>query len=564
MSTNRPLVDTALGQLRPYLLLALLLSVFIALLTLAPIGYMREVYGPVVTARSEATLAWVTLLLVGALAMAACLDWVRQRVQSAAATRLSALLSEKVFDASFRANLMALPGARLALSDFRTVRNFISSPTAAVILDAPMGLMLLGLIFAIHPVMGLLSLAGGVLSIVISLLTERAVRPVMANAVEKSQLASHYAADASKNAEAILAMGMGPSVQGRWQLIQNEYLKLQAIATNKQGIGSAMTRSVMLIQGSAILGLGTALTLAGVLSPAAGGMLIVAKLIGAIAMRPMMQLITSWKQVSTARDALERLRTFMTKIPTPEAGMSLPAPRGLLELKGATVMAPATKQTILVDQTFTVNPGQVLAVIGPSGSGKSSLARLITGIWAPRLGEVRLDGVSIAQWPKAELGPHIGFLPQDIELFDGTVAENIARFNEPDPAKLARAVELTGLTNLLADLPEGLHTQLGDDGARLSGGQRQRIGLARAFYGDPQLLVLDEPNANLDAQGDDALAAAIQGARARGATIVLITHRREILSLADLLLVLKDGRPVVFGPMERVLAQLAERGQGPA
>ena len=564
MSTNRPLVDTALGQLRPYLLLALLLSVFIALLTLAPIGYMREVYGPVVTARSEATLAWVTLLLVGALAMAACLDWVRQRVQSAAATRLSALLSEKVFDASFRANLMALPGARLALSDFRTVRNFISSPTAAVILDAPMGLMLLGLIFAIHPVMGLLSLAGGVLSIVISLLTERAVRPVMANAVEKSQLASHYAADASKNAEAILAMGMGPSVQGRWQLIQNEYLKLQANATNKQGIGSAMTRSVMLIQGSAVLGLGTALTLAGVLSPAAGGMLIVAKLIGAIAMRPMMQLITSWKQVSTARDALERLRTFMTKIPTPVAGMSLPAPRGLLELKGATVMAPATKQTILVDQTFTVNPGQVLAVIGPSGSGKSSLARLITGIWAPRLGEVRLDGVSIAQWPKAELGPHIGFLPQDIELFDGTVAENIARFNEPDPAKLARAVELTGLTNLLADLPEGLHTQLGDDGARLSGGQRQRIGLARAFYGDPQLLVLDEPNANLDAQGDDALAAAIQGARARGATIVLITHRREILSLADLLLVLKDGRPVVFGPMERVLAQLAERGQGPA
>ena len=564
MSTNRPLVDAALGQLRPYLLLALLLSVFIALLTLAPIGYMREVYGPVVTARSEATLAWVTLLLVGALAMAACLDWVRQRVQSAAATRLSALLSEKVFDASFRANLMALPGARLALSDFRTVRNFISSPTAAVILDAPMGLMLLGLIFAIHPVMGLLSLAGGVLSIVISLLTERAVRPVMANAVEKSQLASHYAADASKNAEAILAMGMGPSVQGRWQLIQNEYLKLQANATNKQGIGSAMTRSVMLIQGSAILGLGTALTLAGVLSPAAGGMLIVAKLIGAIAMRPMMQLITSWKQVSTARDALERLRTFMTKIPTPEAGMSLPAPRGLLELKGATVMAPATKQTILVDQTFTVNPGQVLAVIGPSGSGKSSLARLITGIWAPRLGEVRLDGVSVSQWPKAELGPHVGFLPQDIELFDGTVAENIARFNEPDPAMLARAVELTGLANLLADLPEGLHTQLGDDGARLSGGQRQRIGLARAFYGDPQLLVLDEPNANLDAQGDDALAAAIQGARARGTTIVLITHRKEILSLADLLLVLKDGRPVVFGPMERVLAQLAERGQGPA
>jgi ATP-binding cassette subfamily C exporter for protease/lipase len=563
MRKNASVVDTALRQLRPYFSLALIMSVFIALLTLAPIGYMREVYGPVVTARSEQTLAWVTLLLVGALAIAACLDWVRQRIQSAAAARLAALLSEKVFDASFRANLLALPGARLALSDFRAVRNFISSPTAAVMLDAPMGLMLLGLIFAIHPIMGLLSLAGGVLSIIISVLTERAVRPVMANAVEKSQLASHYAADASRNAEAILAMGMAPAVQSRWQNIQNEYLVLQARATNKQGVGSAVTRSVMLIQGSAILGVGTALTLAGVLSPAAGGMLIVAKLIGAIAMRPMMQLITSWKQISTARDALERLRTFMEKIPLPEAGMTLPPPRGQLELKGAAVMAPGTKQTILVDQTFSVGPGQVLAVLGPSGSGKSSLARLITGIWTPRLGEVRLDGVSVSQWPKAELGRHIGFLPQDIELFDGTLAENIARFTEPDAERLEEVVAICGLDSLIDELPNGLNTQLGDDGARLSGGQRQRIALARALYGNPQLLVLDEPNANLDTQGDDALSAAILSAKARGATQILITHRREILTLADLILVLREGRPVVFGPKEKVLAQMAERGAQP-
>jgi ATP-binding cassette subfamily C exporter for protease/lipase len=520
---------------------------------------MREVYGPVVTARSDWTLAMVTLLLVLFLVMAAALDWVRQRVLSAASVRLAQAMGQKVFDATFKANLAGFPGAKMALNDFRQVRQFMASPTAGVILDAPIGLMLLGLIFIIHPVMGLMSLFGAALSLIISLLTERAVRPVMAEAVERNQIATAYATETVRSAEAVAAMGMQGAVQARWALVQEQYLVKQAQATNVQAAGMASTKMVMLVQGSALLGVGTFLTLIGVLSPAAGAMLIVAKLIGAIAIRPMMQLITSWKQVAVAWDSLKRLREFMAKIPETQDTMELPPPKGVLTLQGATVVAPGTKTTILLDLSFSVSPGQVLAVLGPSGSGKSSLARLLTGIWAPRLGEVRLDGASIARWPKHLLGPHVGYLPQDVELFDGTVAENIARFGEIDASKLEQAIEDTGLATVLADLPAGLDTQLGADGARLSGGQRQRIGLARAFYGQPQLLVLDEPNASLDQAGDDALSQAVSRAKARGATVVLITHRPEILAASDLLLVLKDGKPVVFGPTQTVLAEIKSK-----
>ncbi len=556
MKAKRPELDEALLSLKPYVVLAFFISIFTGFLALTPIAYMREVYGPVVTARSEWTLAMVTLLLVLFLMMSAALEWVRQRVLSAASVRLAERMGQKVFDATFKANLAGFPGAKMALTDFRQVRQFLASPTAGVILDAPIGLCLLGLIFFIHPVMGVLSLVGALLSLLISFVTERSVRPVMADAMERNQVATTYASETVRSAEAVAAMGMQAAVQARWEMVQRQYLIKQAQATNVQGLGMASTKMVMLVQGSALLGVGTFLTLIGVLSPAAGAMLIVAKLIGAIAIRPMMQLITSWKQIAVAYDSLQRLRDFMAKIPGPAEAMELPPPKGQLELKGATVVAPGTKTTILLDLSFTLQPGQVLAVVGPSGSGKSSLARLITGIWAPRLGEVRLDGASISRWPKEQLGPHLGYLPQDVELFDGTVAENIARFGDVDEQKLASAIEQTGLNTVLADLPQGLQTQLGADGARLSGGQRQRIGLARAFYGDPQLIVLDEPNASLDTAGDDALARAMTKAKARGATLVLITHRPEILATSDLLLVLKEGKPVVFGPTQTVLSEM--------
>ena len=557
--TQRSELMQAMWQLKPYVLLAFFLSVFSGLLALAPIGYMREVYGPVVTTRSEWTLAMVTLLLVMALVMAAVIEWVRQRVMSAGSVRLATLLGHRIFEATFFANLHNAKGANTALSDLRQVRMFLASPTAAVILDAPIGLLLLGLIFYINSTMGLLSLVGAALTLIIGLITERAVRPTMTEALERAQLANAYAADASRNAEAIQAMGMLGSVRARWMMVQQDYLAKQTAANNHQSLGTATTKVVMLVQGSALLGVGTMLTLLGHMSPQQGALLIVAKLIGALAVRPLMQLIQSWKAVVVFRDSFTRLEAFLNRIQPPQPGMQLPAPSGALEFRKATVTAPGSKDTLLSDVTVRVEPGQCLAVIGPSGSGKSTLARLATGVWPPRLGEVRLDGVSLSAWPKSELGPHLGYLPQDVELFDGTIRENIARFGPVNAEALALAVSESGLQQILDTLPEGLETLLGSDGARLSGGQRQRVGLARALYGSPHLLVLDEPNASLDAKGDQALAQAIESAKARGAMVVLITHRPEVLELADLLLVLRDGRPVVSGTRQEVLKAMAER-----
>ena len=557
--TQRSELMQAMWQLKPYVLLAFFLSVFSGLLALAPIGYMREVYGPVVTTRSEWTLAMVTLLLVMALVMAAVIEWVRQRVMSAGSVRLATLLGHRIFEATFFGNLHNAKGANTALSDLRQVRMFLASPTAAVILDAPIGLLLLGLIFYINSTMGLLSLVGAALTLIIGLITERAVRPTMTEALERAQLANAYAADASRNAEAIQAMGMLGSVRARWMMVQQDYLAKQTAANNHQSLGTATTKVVMLVQGSALLGVGTMLTLLGHMSPQQGALLIVAKLIGALAVRPLMQLIQSWKAVVVFRDSFTRLEAFLNRIQPPQPGMQLPAPSGALEFRKATVTAPGSKDTLLSDVTVRVEPGQCLAVIGPSGSGKSTLARLATGVWPPRLGEVRLDGVSLSAWPKSELGPYLGYLPQDVELFDGTIRENIARFGPVNAEALALAVSESGLQQILDTLPEGLETLLGSDGARLSGGQRQRVGLARALYGSPHLLVLDEPNASLDAKGDQALAQAIESAKARGAMVVLITHRPEVLELADLLLVLRDGRPVVSGTRQEVLKAMAER-----
>ena len=551
-----PEVAQAWQAITPHLRLAFFVSIFVGLLNLAPIGYMREVYGPVINSRSEFNLFWFTVILVVALAMAAFLQWVRHELLVAAAMRLSAVLQKRVFTATFQANLQAIPGARMALGDFRQIKNFLASPVAGYVFEAPVGLLFLGLIFFIHPLMGFMSIVGALLTILITVLTERFVGPLITEAGNHSQQAQSRLADYTRNAQVGLAMGMMPSLRARWLKDQSEFLRWQAKASNAQGLGAASSKVVMLLQGSALLGVGTFLTLTGVLSPSAGALLIVAKFLGMLAVQPLMQLVQSWKAISMARDAYRRLVLFLEKIPEVQRGMRLPPPKGNLVVQAAAIRAPGLKATIVSGLEFRVGPGQVLALMGPSGSGKSSLTRLITGIWPPLVGEVRLDGVSLASWPKEELGPHLGYLPQDVELFDGTIAENIARFGQVENDKLALAVAQAGLQDLIDTLPQGLETALGSDGHTLSGGQRQRVGLARALYGSPQVIVLDEPNANLDTAGDAALKAALQGAKARGATVVLVTHRREILEVADLVLILAEGKQRLFGPRDQVFAQI--------
>ena len=549
-------LNTAFQGLRIFLKPVLLLSLVVGLFNIIPIGYMREVYGPVMNSRSEFNLFWVTALLALGLVVAALVHWIRHRVFMSASAKLTALLQRRVFVATFEANLRGVSGARIALSDFRQIKNFLASPAAGYIFEAPVGLFFIGIIFYIHPYMGAMSLFGAFLTVVTMVLTERYVNPILEKATQASQRSQIRLGDYSRNAKVAASMGMLPALRAKWLKEQTEFLRWQAQASNAQGLGAAVSKVVMLVQGSALLGLGTFLSLTGVLSPSAGALLIVAKFLGMLAVQPLMQVIQSWKVIATAKDSYGRLKTFLENVPAPKEGMRLPPPEGFLTVHSAAIRAPGQKATIVGGLDFQVSPGQILAVMGPSGSGKSSLARLVTGLWPPLVGEARLDGVSLFAWPSHELGPYLGFLPQDIELFDGTLAENIERFGESNLEKLRAAIDAAQLQPLVDSLPLGLHTPLGDDAMVLSGGQRQRVGLARALYGDPRLLVLDEPNANLDADGDAALKAALLQAKARGAAIVLMTHRREVLEIADLVLVLADGKQRLFGPRDQVFAQI--------
>ncbi len=552
----------ALDRLKPFWRLAFLYSTVISLLALAPIGYMRDVYGPVLDSRSTRTLLWVTALLVVALTLAALLEWVRARVFQSASVRLAQDIGPRVFNATFKANLHRLPGARMALSDLRVIRNFITSPTAGVLMDVPLGVIFMLMVFFIHPLMGAMSLIGAALIAGLGWWSERRVRPLVTQAQQFNAMAQNFAADSGRNAQVVEAMGMGPAIQKRWLMVQEQFLRDQTKASFAQALSGALTKFVMLSQGSLLMAIGMLFTLLEILPPSAGAFLIIAKLLGNRSVGPMMQLISSWQQLVAARDAFDRLETFLQRLPDAEPRMRLPAPRSLLTVEGAAASAPGTKKALVMDLNFTVRPGWILAVVGRSGSGKSSLARLLVGLWPALVGTVRLDGVDIAGWDKAELGQYLGYLPQDVELFDGTLAENIARFGVVDEAQLQEAVKLAGLAPFIQELPDGVNTEIGTDGATLSGGQRQRVGLARALYGQPRLLVLDEPNSSLDQRGELDLLQALQAMKARGCAVVVITHRKGLLEAADTMLVLEEGRPKVYGPRKKVLTELAERAAG--
>lgn len=549
----------AVKALRPYLRQAFGFSLVITVLALAPIGYMREVYGPVMDARSENTLAWVTLVLLVALVLSGVVEWTRSRVMMAASVKFAERIAPRVFDATFRAHMHRLQGARQALSDLRVVRNFMVSPSMYALMDAPLGFVFLVLVFLVHPLMGLMSLLGALIVFVVGWLAERKVRPLVQEAQRYSNMAQAFAADSGRNSQVIEAMGMREAIRTRWREWQDRFLSNQALASAAQARGAATSKFVMLAQGSLLLGIGVLLTITGVLPPSAAGGIIIAKILGARAMAPVMTLINSWKQVDAARDAFERLENFLQRLPEREQRMAMPPPQGHLAVEGAAVRAPGTKQTILSDVNFVLKAGRTLAVVGPSGSGKSSLARMIIGLWAPLVGTVRLDGVDVTSWDKAQLGPHLGYLPQDVELFDGTLAENIARFGDIDRDKLDDAIRLAGLGTLIEQLPQGVDTDIGDDGATLSGGQRQRVGLARALYGSPRLVVLDEPNSSLDEAGDADLLSALRQMKQRGCTVVVITHRTGLLSVVDQMLVMAEGRPRLYGPRDQVLAKLMGR-----
>ena len=549
-------IKNALMDVMPSMKRAVFFSFFTNLLILAPTWYMLEVYDRVVNSQNHKTLLMLTIMIVFLYALMEMLEWVRSRVMFAASMQFDQALNDRVFNGIFQAKLRQIPGGTAqAFSDLKTIQDTLASPALMAIMDMPFALLTLIIVFAINTTMGWFSVAGAILLGIIAWLNQKRVQPPLTEANRHAISAQNYASGVIRNAQVIEAMGMLSRVHAKWIVRQNKFLNLQGVASDQAGLNSSLSKLVQTLQGSLLLGLGCWLTLRGELDMG-GSMMIVGSTLGGRVLAPLITFVANWRVIANARDAINRLDNFLKAFPEPRESMPLPPPLGNLSVEGAVAAPPNSQIAILKGITFRLPAGQSLAVVGPSASGKTTLARLITGIWPAANGKVRLDGADIFQWKKSELGPHVGYLPQDVELFDGTLAENIARFGEVDMEKVRTAANVVGLDTLISSLKDGYATQVGEEGSFLSGGQRQRVALARAIYGMPKFVVLDEPNSSLDEAGDVALLNALQFIKAQGTTLIVITHRPNILSVIDHMMVLTEGQIKAFGPRDEVLASL--------
>lgn len=556
---DSPLTD-ALQPHFPRLKTAFLFSVVASLLVLAPSVYMLEVYGRVVDSRSHLTLLMLSVAVVLAYVVMEVLEYVRSETLAQVGSAVDEKLAPRLFRLMFEAHLKRQPwGNFQSFQDWRQVRDFLHSPFILALLEAPVAIVFLVLVFMISPVLGWVTLAAALVQAWVVWITNRTSQPPLLAANKMAQQAQTFADSSLRNAEIIEAMGMLRSIHGRWMRLQTQFLGLQAQASVAAGGYQALSKMVQQVVSSALLGLGAWLVLRNMLNGGAA-MMIVASIIGGRVLAPLVQMISQWQAALNARESWNRLNTVLSLMPEKEPAMALPAPRGILTVEQLVAGAPAQPgqpvTTILRGVQLALSPGELMAVIGPSASGKTTLARLLVGLWPAAAGSVRLDGADIYQWNKAELGPFVGYVPQGVELFEGTVAENIARFGTVRMADVQAAAETVGIHEWILSLPKGYQTPVGRDGAVLSGGQRQRVALARAFYGDPVLIVLDEPNSSLDDAGDAALARALAAAKARHATLVVVTHRTSVLGVADKILLLRDGMQQAFGPRDEVLAAL--------
>jgi ATP-binding cassette, subfamily C, bacterial exporter for protease/lipase len=551
-------LSDALWSLRPHFVRAFWFSIVATGLVLAPTIYMLEVYDRVVNSRNYMTLIMLTVAVLGAYVVMELLEWARAQVLHAAGLELDRKLGDRVFLAIFAANLRRLPGGTIQpMTDLRNVRDFVQSGVVLAAMEFPIAFVYTILLFAISPILGWVAIAGAIVQTGIAWLNERATQPPLVAANRTAFTAQQYADGTLRNAQVIEAMGMQRDIHRRWADKQREFLGLQALASDRAGGYQALTKLLQTLMGSLLLGLAAYLLLHNDLN-GGGAMLIIASIFGGKMLAPLVQMVTQWRSVITVRESWQRLDQLFAAVPASRAGMSLPPPRGVLQVENVVAAAPGSNLPILKGVAFGLQPGEVVAVIGPSASGKTTLARMLVGLWPSLGGKVRLDGADVFAWDKSELGPHVGYLPQDVELFEGTVAENIARFGEVDPGKVEAAARAVGLHDLIMDLPQGYDSPIGLEGAMLSGGQRQRVALARAIYGDPVFVVLDEPNSSLDEAGDTALASAILAAKARGTTFVVMTHRTSIFPVVDKILVLRDGQVQAFAPRDEVLGALAK------
>lgn len=563
MKPQTPPSELALAfePLRPVLMRAAGFSMVISLLALSPTVYMLEVYDRVVNARSGMTLTMLTLMVVLAYAVMEVLEKVRGAMMRAAGVQLDQKLSERVYNAMFQGFLRRhVTGGMQVLNDLKLVREFLYNPALLAVMEAPVALVALALIFAINPLLGWSAVVGAIAQMGVAYMNERATRKPLNEANRSAVGAQQFAEASLRNAHVMESMGMLDAVHARWQKRQREFLSHQAQASEGAGLWTAMSKLIQQLMGSLLLGLGAWLFLGNALN-GGGSMMIIGSVLGGRVLAPLGQVVAQWNAVVNVRSAWARLEALLAQLPEKPQAMPLPAPKGFLTVEALIAGAPGQQVPIVRGVQFAAQPGEVVAVIGPSASGKTTLAKLLVGLWPAISGKVRLDGADVHAWDKAELGPYLGYLPQGVELLDGTLAENIARFGEVDMVQVEAAARLVGLHDLIMSMPQGYNSPIGRDGTMLSGGQRQRVGLARALYGKPVFVVLDEPNSSLDEAGDAALANAIAALKQLGTTFVVMTHRSSILGVADKILLMREGAQQAFGPRDEVLAALQQKAQ---
>ena len=551
------LLATAIHAQAPIFRKAVGFSLITSLLALSPTVFMLEVYDRVVNSRSGVTLLSLLACVIGLYVLMEVLEKVRGRLLQQAGWRIDIALRERLHDAAFAASLRHGATTVQPFNDLRTLREFIGSSAVTALMDSPSSLIFLVLVTIISPWLGAVALLGAFVQVLIGVSTERKTMPVLTEANQAAISAQNYAGGVLRNAQVITAMGMKGRIYERWIARQRKFLALQAVASDTAGSNSATSKFIQTMQGSLILGLSCWLAVKGMLT-GGGGMMIVASTLGGRVLSPLVQLIAQWRLVVNTRDAYGRLDNFLGLAPPEQEKMPLPAPDGRLSVENVIAAAPGSTVPIVRGVSFALQPGETLMMIGPSAAGKTTLARLLMGIWPTASGKVRLDGADLHAWDKKELGPHLGYLPQNVELFDGTLAENIARFGDVDMDKVRAATTMVGLAAMVDALPDGYDTRIGDEGAILSGGQRQRVGLARAIYGDPNFVLLDEPNSSLDEAGEQALMNTLMSLKARNCTTIVITHRTSVLPAADKILMLRDGQVAAFGPRDEVLDALRQ------
>ncbi len=556
-------LQLAYGKFRVAFIATMLFSFFLNLLMFVGPLYMLQIYDRVLSSRNETTLVMLTLIAVFLLISFGILDYLRSKLLIRAGAQFDEVLAKPVFHRVVKQQIAApRSGGDVALSDVDKVREFLTGAGIIAFFDAPWVPLFLALCFAFHPWLGVVATGGAVIIFILAITNEFGTRKLLQAAGQSGQGAKHFASTTMQNAEVIRAMGMEAPLAKRWQAQHDKMLADQAVASSRGSMVVSSSKFVRMSLQVFILGVGAYLALMQQISP---GIMIAASIVMGRALAPVEQAVGQWKQFVGARQSHKRLKVLFESIPDDVDRTELPPPTGKIVVDRLVAFRPGSRDALLKNISFNIEPGEVLALIGPSGSGKSTLVRHLVGAVQPASGTVRLDGTEIGHWDAEQLGKYIGYLPQDVQLFAGTVVENIARFQEDaSDAESVGAASLAGAHEMIQTLPDGYGTSVGVGGGSLSGGQRQRVGLARAVYGSPKLIVLDEPNSNLDSVGEKALLSCIQTLKERGATVVLVTHKASLLAVSDKTLMLVDGAVENFGPTTSVFKQQQHAEKAPA